>query len=180
MHTEAGPQKSLPQILIPQKNLFQCFRITEGSIVNCSSIVRRYVPISLPLFWACSSPNIFATAKATKAAYESILTIQPTSTILNLTNVWGILKPIRLAINQSINQQKKSVSKTEVLTNKKSRVGLLWWVRNITIYDGRDLIQHPSQALLRTDASMTDWGAFSDGLTTGKTWFRSTNWKLQL
>ena len=180
MHTEAGPQKSLPQILIPQKNLFQCFRITEGSIVNCSSIVRRYVPISLPLFWACSSPNIFATAKATKAAYESILTIQPTSTILNLTNVWGILKPIRLAINQSINQQKKSVSKTEVLTNKKSRVGLLWWVRNITIYDGRDLIQHPSQALLRTNASMTDWGAFSDGLTTGKTWSRSTNWKLQL
>lgn len=103
------------------------------------------------------------------------LSIQPTSTILNLTKFWGNLKPTRLAINQSINQQKKSVSKTEVLTNKKSRVGLLWWVRNIKIYDGRDLIQHPSQPLLRTDASITDRGAFSDGLTTGETWSRSTN-----
>ena len=164
--------------MVPQKNLFSCFRIIGGSTLNCSSIVRGSVPISLPLFWTCSSPNIFATAKATKAAYESILTIQPTSTILNLTKFWGILKPTRLAINQSINQQKKSVSKTEVLTNKKSRVGLLWWVRNIKIYDGRDLIQHPSQPLLRTDASVTDRGAFSDGLTTGKTWSRSTNWKL--
>ena len=57
-----------------------------------------------------------------------------------------------------------------MLLNKESQLELLWWIKNIEIYNGRTLIQLPDQALLQRDASRTGWGKVWEGVKTGKIW----------
>ena len=66
----------------------------------------------------------------------------------------------RFLQQQQIQALKKNGSyASQVLLNKESQLELLWWVKNIKIYNGRILIQHPAQALLQTDALLTGWGS---------------------
>ena len=46
--------------------------------------------------------------------------------------------------------EKNGSYERQVLLNKTSQLELLWWVKNIEIYNGRTLIQLPAQALLQT------------------------------
>ena len=56
----------------------------------------------------------------------------------------------RFLQQQQIQALKKNDSyKSQAILNKESQLELLWWVKNIKIYDGRTLIQLPAQALLQ-------------------------------
>ena len=105
----------------------------------------------------------------------------PETTVLELTKVLGHLTSTILAIlaaklhchflqQQQIQALKKNGSyESQVLLNKESQLDLLWWVKNIEIYNGRSLIQLPAQALLQTGASLTGWGAVWERIKTGRT-----------
>ena len=64
-----------------------------------------------------------------------------------------------------------------MLLNKESQLELLWWLKNIEIYNGKTLIQLPAKALLQTDASLTGWGAVWERVKTGETWTWREGWR---
>ena len=83
----------------------------------------------------------------------------PDTTVLESMNVLNHLISTILAIlpekihrrflqQHQIQALKKNDSyKSQAILNKEYQLELLWWVKNIKIYDGRTLIQLPAQAL---------------------------------
>ena len=81
--------------------------------------------------------------------------------IKGVINIFGHSpnKNLSFSPQQQIQALKKNGSyKSQVLLNKESQLELLWWVKNIKLYNGKILIQLPAQALLQTDALLTGWG----------------------
>ncbi|XP_057302862.1 uncharacterized protein LOC130637025 [Hydractinia symbiolongicarpus] len=104
------------------------------------------------------------------------------ATILELTQLIGVLSSIIEAVlparlefcflqQQQIQSLKVSKSyATLVHLRRKSLEELLWWVNNLTLYNGRSLIQPQTQFLLQTDAFLNGWGAVCQGNRTGGMW----------
>ena len=88
------------------------------------------------------------------------IVLESTKVLGHLTSKILAILPAKLCCRflqqQQIQALKKNASyESQVLLNKESQAELLWWVKNIDIYNGRTLNQFPAQALLQTDASLT-------------------------
>ena len=70
----------------------------------------------------------------------------------------------------------QSVQGNQILPNKNcfghSQAELLWWIRNLSLFNGRTLLLPPADMYMTTDASQTGWGASCQGQSTGGPWSR--------
>ena len=66
--------------------------------------------------------------------------------------------------NTSSGTSKDSVKITTL--NIKSRTELTWWIENLRFCNGRTFSQLNSQVIIKTDASLTGWGAVCHGVQT--------------
>ena len=45
---------------------------------------------------------------------------------------------------------------------------LLWWIQNLSLYNGKSLVTPPPQLIISSDASKHGWGASCQGKSTGR------------
>ena len=104
------------------------------------------------------------------------------TTLLELTRVVGLIsstieavEPAKIQLRFLQQQQivglrgKNELSVSNTL-NTKSRTKLTWWIENLRFWNGRTFSQLNSQIIIRTDASLTGWGAVCDGNQTSGKW----------
>ena len=100
---------------------------------------------------------------------------RPCTTILELTRLLGRLSstiqailPARIQFRHLQHQQILALKQSQsflskVVLGKDSLEELKWWIENIKLSNGRNLIQPTSQTLLQTDASLKGWGQIAEG-----------------
>ena len=54
------------------------------------------------------------------------------------------------------------------MLNSLSKQGLLWWVENVRLNNGRSLRQKKPNLVIEADASKSGWGAFCNVVSTGE------------
>ena len=94
----------------------------------------------------------------------------PQTSILELTRLIGLLRstiqavlPARLNCRFLQVQQISSLSENlsyldKIVLNQNSKIELKWWVQNLELCNGRELIQPPAEVSIQTDASTKAWG----------------------
>ena len=55
---------------------------------------------------------------------------------------------------------------SEITLSTKSRAELIWWIENLRFCNSRTFSHLNPQAIIQTDASLTGWGAVSNGVPT--------------
>jgi len=105
-----------------------------------------------------------------------------TVSILELTKLIGLLcsttqavLPAQLQLRYLQKLQIKALQKNQcyhhqVVLDADSKQELMWWIQNLTICNGRCLVQTQPQIIIQTDASKTGWGASCQGMTTRGVW----------
>ena len=58
----------------------------------------------------------------------------------------------------------------QIALNQESRKDLEWWTENLSRWNGRPLQESSPILTIETDASLTGWGAFCQGVMTGGCW----------
>ena len=58
----------------------------------------------------------------------------------------------------------------QITLNQKSKQELTWWIQNLSLCNGRCLVQPPPQMMIQTDASKIGWGAACQGEKTRGVW----------
>ena len=103
---------------------------------------------------------------------------QSQTTVLELTKLIGLMSsivqtvlPARLQLRYLQQQQIQRLNQAcsyqaEIVLNSLSKQELLWWVENLRLNNGRSLRQKEPNLVIRTDASKSAWGAFSNGMST--------------
>ena len=115
----------------------------------------------------------------------------PQVSILQLTKMLGHLmstiQAVLLArLNSHFSQQQQIQALKEkksylanITLNNNSKQELLWWIKNLKIFNGTSLVKQVPQVVLQTDASLTGWGAALQGKSIKGTWlFQERKWHI--
>ena len=120
---------------------------------------------------------------------EKLQKVKLQVSILQLMKVLGNLMSIIQAVQPAqlnshfLQQQQIQVLKEKksylanITLNNNSKQELLWWIKNLEIFNGTSLLKQVPQVVLQTDVSLTDWGAALQGKSIGGTWsFQERKW----
>ena len=78
---------------------------------------------------------------------------------------------------QSLKEKKSYLA--NITLNKNSKQELLWWIKNLEIFNGTSLLKQVSQVVLQTETSLTEWGAVLQGRSVGGIWsFQERKWHI--
>ena len=56
------------------------------------------------------------------------------------------------------------------MLDRSAKEELLWWVNQLSTWNGRAILPQPPDLIVETDASLLGWGAVSEGIRTGGLW----------
>jgi len=57
-----------------------------------------------------------------------------------------------------------------VVLDQSAKEELLWWVNQLSTWNGKAILPQPPDLIVETDASLLGWGAVSEGIRTGGLW----------
>ena len=97
----------------------------------------------------------------------AVNTISRSSTIHHTSSSFSSDSISLSATSISVNPERRNVLQRD---NYSKRGELQWWIKNLTYFNGRYLIQAKPRILIQTDASMEGWGANCIGIETGGKW----------